>query len=385
MEYPDQHELSKQALHAEITRLNKIIYALMNSSEQNASSPIPDSPPLRQMTPIGIPVRHTSNEMEAMLLESEIIIRNLRESEVFFRQLFERHNAIMLLIDYQSGTIVDANPAAAQFYGYPLESLRGMKVSRINAQHESEIHQQRQLAINGDQNRFVFDHCLANGEVRAVEVHISIVNYKDKSLFFSIIHDITERKQMEDQIRQLAFYDALTNLPNRRLLNDRLSQAMAASKRSEYYGALIFLDLDNFKTLNDMHGHPVGDLLLFEAARRLESCLREMDTVARFGGDEFVIMLAELHEDKALSKWQAAIVAEKIRATLSEPYLLAINNSNDEKSEDTIEHCCTASIGVVLFIDHESNLDNVMKWADAAMYEAKEAGRNQVRFYDEKC
>jgi len=258
-----------------------------------------------------------------------------------------------------------------------------MKVSHINVLPESKIHQQRQLAINGDQNRFVFDHCLANGEVRTVEAHITTVNYKGKSLFFSIIHDITERKQMEDQIRQLAFYDALTNLPNRRLLHDRLSQAMAASKRSETYGALLFLDLDNFKSLNDTHGHPVGDLLLLEAARRLENCMREMDTVARFGGDEFVIMLAELDEDKAFSKLQAASVAEKIRATLSESYLLSINK--DEKPDDTVEHCCTASIGVALFIGYESSLDNVMKWADAAMYQAKDAGQNQIRFYDENC
>lgn len=376
------NEPSKQTLHAEITRLNKIIDALMESAQQKTNIQISDS---RQTTPIDIPVSHTSDEMEATLLESEIIIRNLRESEVLFRQLFERHNAVMLLIDYQAGTIVDANPAAAQFYGYPLESLRGMKVSRINAQPEAEIHSQRQLAINGSQNSFIFNHRLANDELRAVEAHISIVNYKHKSLFFSIIHDITERKQMEDQIRKLAFYDALTNLPNRRLLNDRLSQAMAANKRNKYYGALIFLDLDNFKPLNDRYGHPAGDLLLFQAGHRLKSCMRDMDTVARFGGDEFVIILAELNENKALSKLQATIVAEKIRATLSEPYLLAVNNNNDEESEYTVEHCCTASIGVVLFIGHEASLDNVMKWADTAMYEAKEAGRNQVRFYDENC
>ena len=131
--------------------------------------------------------------------------------------------------------------------------------------------------------------------------------------------DITERKQMEDQVHQLAFYDTLTHLPNRRLLDDRLSQTMAASKRSACYGALMFLDLDNFKPLNDMHGHVVGDLLLIEAADRLEACVREMDTVARFGGDEFVVMISDLDADKSRIDAQARLIAEKIRVALSDP------------------------------------------------------------------
>ncbi|HEY5291384.1 MAG TPA: PAS-domain containing protein [Burkholderiales bacterium] len=192
--------------------------------------------------------------------------------------------------------------------------------------------------------------------------------------------DITERKQMEEQVRQLAFYDPLTKLPNRRLLNDRLSQAMAASKRSAFYGAVMVLDLDNFKPINDTHGHLVGDLLLIEAARRLNSCLREMDTVARFGGDEFVVMLSDLSPDKAESTSEAGIIAEKIRACLSEPYPLIIKR--DGEADAAIEHHCTTSIGVALFIGNEASQDDVLKWADAAMYQAKDGGRNSFRFYD---
>ncbi|MDH3315937.1 MAG: diguanylate cyclase [Gammaproteobacteria bacterium] len=139
--------------------------------------------------------------------------------------------------------------------------------------------------------------------------------------------DVTERKQMDDLVKQLALHDALTKLPNRRLLSDRLSQIMAASARSGCYGALMFLDLDNFKSLNDAHGHAVGDLLLIKVADRLRSCVREMDTVARFGGDEFVVLL---------------------------------------------------------FINHEVSLDDILKRADMAMYQAKQAGRNSIRFYDSK-
>ncbi|MDP2155533.1 MAG: GGDEF domain-containing protein, partial [Sulfuricella sp.] len=190
------------------------------------------------------------------------------------------------------------------------------------------------------------------------------------------------RKQMEDQVRQLAFYDTLTKLPNRRLLNDRLIQAMAASKRSGCYGAVMFLDLDNFKPLNDTHGHAVGDLLLIEVADRLKSCVREMDTVARFGGDEFVVMLSDLNADKDESTSQAEIVAEKIRIALSEPYLLIIKHEG--KADTTVEHHCAASIGVALFFNHEASQDEILKWADTAMYQAKEAGGNQIEFYDAK-
>lgn len=189
--------------------------------------------------------------------------------------------------------------------------------------------------------------------------------------------------EAEEQIRQLAYYDPLTLLPNRRLLNDRLGQMMASSKRSARYGALMFLDLDNFKPINDAHGHGVGDLLLTEVAHRITSCVREVDTVARFGGDEFVVILNELNVDKAESAAQAGLVAEKIRTILAEPYLLTLHQEG--KAETTVEHHCTSSIGVVLFINHEDSQEDILKRADMAMYQAKEAGRNLVRFYEPKA
>lgn len=201
--------------------------------------------------------------------------------------------------------------------------------------------------------------------------------------YVATLTDITISKAASEAIKTLAFYDSLTQLPNRRLLTDRLSQIMSASKRNKTYGALMFLDLDNFKPLNDTHGHVVGDMLLIEAARRLTSCMRDMDTVARFGGDEFVVILAELDEDKAASTAQAAIVAEKIRAVLSEPYVFTINHEG--QADITVEHRCTASVGVMMFIDDEFSQDDIMKLADATMYQAKDAGRNQVKFYGEKA
>ena len=192
--------------------------------------------------------------------------------------------------------------------------------------------------------------------------------------------DITERKQTQEQVRQLAFFDPLTKLPNRRLLNDRLAQAMVNSKRNACCGALMVLDLDNFKPLNDTHGHLVGDLLLMEAARRLASCVREVDTVARFGGDEFVVLLSDLDTDVAVSTGLAGVVAEKIRCKLSATYVLSVGN--DASTQITVEHHSSASIGAVVFMANQASQEEVFKWADAAMYQAKEGGRNRVRFHE---
>lgn len=190
-----------------------------------------------------------------------------------------------------------------------------------------------------------------------------------------VTRDITRRKKMEKQVRQMAFHDPLTNLPNRRLLNDRLVQAMASSERTGRHGALIFLDLDHFKTLNDTHGHRVGDMLLVEVAKRLNGCVRKMDTVARFGGDEFLVMISELFVDEGKSTGKATLIAEKIRLALAAPYWLPI--VKDDGTESRIEHHCTSSIGIRLFRGQESTVDDILKSADAAMYDAKASGRNK--------
>lgn len=196
-------------------------------------------------------------------------------------------------------------------------------------------------------------------------------------LWLGIVEDITQRKQMEEQVRELAFYDPLTRLPNRRLMGDRLIQLLAESKRSNRYGALIFLDLDNFKALNDKHGHGLGDLLLVQAAMRLKNCVREVDTVARFGGDEFVVMMGDLNEDKAASTAFARSAAEKIRAALADPYRLVATHGSPAGA--LIEHRCTASLGAVVYIDRDGTHDDFLRLADTAMYLAKKAGGNSIR------
>ncbi len=242
-----------------------------------------------------------------------------------------------------------------------------------------ELAMQRAIA-DGEPYDVELELITAAGSIRCVHV-IGRPDFQDRRIL-GFLQDITERKQMEDRVRQLAFYDPLTELPNRRLLNDRLTQNMAASARSRCYGAVLFIDLDNFKLLNDSHGHEVGDLLLIEVANRLRACVREIDTVARFGGDEFIVLIRELDTDKSESLSQAEIIAEKIRINLSEPYLLRIGH--DGTAEVTVDHRCSACVGVVLYVDHEFAQDEILKWADAAMYRAKEAGRDRISFHEPK-
>lgn len=186
-----------------------------------------------------------------------------------------------------------------------------------------------------------------------------------------IARDITQRKASEDQIKNLAFYDSLTGLPNRRLVLDRLQHALNSRARTGKEGALLFLDLDNFKTLNDTLGHGKGDLLLQLVAERLRNCIRESDTAARFGGDEFIVMLEDLSENPIEAATDVKAVGEKILNTLNQPYDL-----------NGLKYHNTPSIGATLFTDCQNSVDELMKRADLAMYQAKSAGRNTLRFFD---
>lgn len=304
----------------------------------------------------------------------------LRASESRFRLLFENAPLCIHEID-TDGRISSMNKAGLAMMGIGQEgTMQGCAyLDTVETADRDRIAELFARACSGETSHFEFK----SGGPRGKIFKSCFVPLWDQSgrveKLMGIMEDITERKHAEELIHNFAFFDALTQLPNRRLLNDRLSQTMLASKRSNHYGALMFLDLDNFKPLNDAHGHDVGDLLLIEVARRISLCVREVDTVARFGGDEFVIMLADLDIDKTESIAQAAIVAEKIRSSLSEPYVLRVQRDNEER---TIVHRCTSSIGVVLFINHETGIDDIIRCADNAMYKAKQGGRNTIRFFE---
>ncbi len=277
------------------------------------------------------------------------------------------------------------NLAFGEMTGYPPSEVIGLTLRDLGKSEKQDPAYEQTiwktiLAGNGWHGELVHRH--KNGA--DYDEEMTITPMKDAAgnpiHFIAVMRDITERKKSEEQIRTLAFYDTLTQLPNRRLLDDRLSRAMIASKRSNRYGALMFLDLDNFKPLNDKYGHGTGDLLLIEVAQRITQCVRGTDTVARFGGDEFVVMLDGLSTDRNGSISEAEIVAEKIRRSIAEPFKLSVHKEG--RGEVSIEHRCSTSIGVALFIGDGVSSDDLLKRADMAMYRAKDKGRNRVHFFD---
>ena len=310
----------------------------------------------------------------------------LRESEERLRMALNASSQGWFDIDLRSGK-VDVSPEYVRMIGYDPDNFDNDIDNWLGHVHPEDRQQLMatldRCAHEGGPHTVEYRRQTRTGDwhwIRSVGKVVQRDEAGRATRIIGVHADITEWKRMEEHVRHLAFYDALTGLPNRRLLNDRLSQAMAASKRSGRYGALMFLDLDNFKPLNDTHGHEAGDLLLIEVADRLRACVREADTVARFGGDEFVVMVGELERDNPEESADRVLaVAEKIRVALARPYVLSVPREGHDPLP--VEHQCTASIGVAMFVNHELEAAEILKRADMAMYQAKESGRNTTRFF----
>ena len=312
----------------------------------------------------------------------------LHESEALFRLLTEDARDVIWKTDAHL-RVLYISPADERLRGYQAHEVIGRSVFDMFtdagvAVVKKLLHQRQISDVSSDAQEFItfeVEHVCKDGRTIWGEV----LSKPDRNAqgvivgYHGITREITQRKLLEDQVRELAFHDTLTGLANRRLLVDHLAQTMSSSKRSRHHGALLFLDLDNFKPLNDAHGHGVGDLLLVEVARRLKAGVREVDTVARFGGDEFVVLLNQLSTDRDESTAQARVIAEVIRESLAQPYLLHAPESDPLHA--MIEHHCTASLGVVVFSGHEATQEEVIDWADSAMYQAKEDGRNLIRYH----
>jgi diguanylate cyclase (GGDEF)-like protein/PAS domain S-box-containing protein len=314
------------------------------------------------------------------------LMKQLTQSESHMRAVFDAALDAVISMDEQ-GRVTDWNRQAETIFGWRKDEALGLILHDIIApsQQRAAHHQGMTRFLETGQSDILNRRIEITAQRRSGQefpVELSILPFKTAAgyQFTAFIADISERKRMEEEVRRLAYFDPLTHLPNRRMLNDRLSLALATSKRNGLYGAIMILDLDNFKPLNDQHGHLVGDLLLIEVARRLTTCVREIDTVARFGGDEFVVMLSKLDTDRSESKRLALQIAEKIGFALAAPYVLTFNEDNQNPT--IVEHACSASIGLVLFTNHETDQEEILKWADAAMYQAKMAGRNAIRFYE---
>jgi diguanylate cyclase (GGDEF)-like protein/PAS domain S-box-containing protein len=280
-----------------------------------------------------------------------------------------------MMVTDASNHILRVNQSFTRITGYTPEEVIGKDPKLLSSgNHDSEFfHELWRTLHESDYWEGEIWNRRKNGELFPEHLTITAVRGEGGAVthYVGTLTDITVSKAAADEIKNLAFYDPLTRLPNRRLLIDRLQQATVASTRSGHIGALLFIDLDNFKTLNDTLGHIMGDLLLKLVGERLSACVREGDTVARLGGDEFVVMLEDLSKNELEAAEQTEQVGEKILAALNRPYRLIEH-----------EYRSTPSIGAALFHGQQKSIDELMKQADIAMYQAKKAGRNAFSFFD---
>ena len=265
------------------------------------------------------------------------------------------------------------NKSAERLYGWTASEAVGQHIDKLLYKDSSYFIETTNITIVHDKWNGEIEQFRKDGSKIIVEGRWTLVkdDMGNPKSILDINTDITKRKAAEEEIHKIAFYDVITGLPNRQLLSDRLKNALVLKTRSPLIGALLFIDLDNFKVLNDTLGHDIGDLLLQMVASRISACVREVDTVSRFGGDEFVVMLDSLHSDRAAAAELAKVISNKILASFALSFKLA-----------HYEHHTTASIGVTLFGGDVANADEVLKCADLAMYQAKTSGRNMVRFFD---
>ena len=281
-----------------------------------------------------------------------------------------------ILVTNAKGVIVRVNDAFCEVTGYQAEEVIGKTPAILNSgRQDKDFYHAMWLELknHGHWLGEIWNRKKSGEEYcERLSIH-AVYNRKGQvSHYVGAFFDITKSKSDQAEIRRLAFFDPLTQLANRRLLIDRLEHALASSAQIRHYGALLYIDMDRFKALNDTKGHETGDKMLMQIADRLRANVREVDTVARFGGDEFVVLFEGLNQDKSKAAYEAEVLAEKIRSVLSEPYEF-----------DQFEFVSTPSIGIALFVDHEDGaVDDILRKADSAMYQAKHSGRNTIRLFD---
>jgi len=330
---------------------------------------------------IGLGPLQLDGERSVVVSVNDITERKKAEEDLRITAIAFESQAGMIVTN-ADGIIVRVNQAFTRLTGYSAGETIGKTPALLHSgRHDSSYYQHMWSSIK-DKGFWQGEmwNRRQDGKIHAEWLTITAVAKPGGEIthYVGTYSDITQNSEAEAEIHRLAYYDPLTQLPNRRLLYDRLAQALASSSRNHHHGAVLFLDLDNFKTLNDTRGHAIGDQLLTEVACRLQITLRECDTVSRLddtvsrlGGDEFVLLLEDLSDNADEAAIQARQVGEKLRDALALPYDLA--NS---------EFHCTASFGITLFHGHDDNIESLLKQADLALYQAKNAGRNTLRFFN---
>ena len=300
----------------------------------------------------------------------------LAEYAMQHREIVDNILDAIITID-QGGLIETFNNAAIRIFGYQPAEVIGKNVSMLMPEPYRSAHDQYIDAYQRTGEAKIIGQSREtkgrrkDGRLFNMELRISRIERVDSYKFIGMVRDLSERKRTEVLIEKLAFYDPLTQLPNRRLLKQRLADILKQRQPGEELGALLYIDLDNFKHLNDSLGHGTGDQLLRQVASRLLQSVRQHDTVARLGGDEFIILLQNLSPLKQVALQQAELVAEKVRSTLNTPFTL-----------EQLSYVSSPSIGITLFSDDNHSIDELLQQADLAMYQAKAAGKNSIKQFD---
>jgi diguanylate cyclase (GGDEF)-like protein/PAS domain S-box-containing protein len=316
----------------------------------------------------------TRDITEAKLAEQRLAEaqKALRISEERYRTVFQATLDCITIHRLKDNTLIDVNSAFLEMFGYESQEVLGSTSLSLDLWAEPSA-REKMFQVLREQGSFRDARTRfrkKNGELIWVMISSSLIEIEGAACVLNIIRDVSDAKAAEDKIWNLAFYDPLTRLPNRRLLMDRLRQSLANAARSRDMRALLFIDLDNFKNLNDTLGHQNGDTLLCEVARRLSNCVRESDTVARLGGDEFVVLLNGLGAQYEKAAALAENIVQKILDAIEKPYWL-----------DKREYFSSSSIGISVFSGRNESVDEILQQADIAMYQAKAAGRNTMRFF----
>ena len=296
----------------------------------------------------------------------DITQRKKAQEELKLRARLLDEASESIIVHDVDGRITYANEAAAKKRGFDLNELTGFKVEELITPRQRWIltSQMHELLEKGTLV-FEADNLCKDGSVIPMEVHSQVIDHDGNKMIIDISHDVLDRKKAEKELVYLATHDSLTGLPNRGLMNDRINMALAQAQRYHHKAALMMLDLDRFKNINDEFGHDVGDKLLKAVGERLQSILRKSDTVARVGGDEFFIVLPDIKSAIDISR-----VAEKLIKLFKKPF----------KVDEQKLHL-TTSIGIAVYPENGSDVDNLTRVADKSMYAAKEKGRDTYSFY----
>jgi len=301
----------------------------------------------------------------ASALEKKWAADALASSERQYRSLFENANDCVMIVDPDTEVILKANPRACELYGFPAGELVGMSLKAFRRDVERGEEEIRQILREGALHNFAATHFSRDGNAIEILVNSSLVEYEGKPAILTINRDVTESRRAERKIERLAYEDALTGLPNRVRLEDRLTLSLGHARRDHHALAVLFIDIDRFKLVNDSLGHKIGDLLLQKVADRLTQMIRGSDTVARLGGDEFIVVLSKIERPE-----NAGLVARKIQESFRVPIEIAER-----------ELYVTLSTGIAVFPEDGSDSDALLKSADAAMYAAKQQGRDGYQFH----